>query len=166
MKELNYSDIDSMMELHTKWLKHEAGGKRLILSKCDVSNMDLSGRDFRMCVAIGTDFRGCNLKGSRFNGAVLDDSDMSYADVSGADFTGASLNGVKKSGLDTGLGKSADIRTIDDLIRQDEIIDEAPRPKVELDEDDMKAVDGVAVDKMLADMEYEELPDDDNEYND
>lgn len=160
MKEIEYIELKHKMELHEKWLKHENGGNRLVISNTDLSNMNLEGMNFRMGVAIGADFRGANLKHCNFEGAVLINSNLSYANIEGANFSGAQLDGAIKVGINIGIGNNTEIRTIASMLDESECNDSKEVKREEITEDDMKAIEGVAIDKMLDDLEFEDLEDD------
>ena len=85
-------DLNTIIQLHEKWLRGELGGKKADLSGADLSGADLSGADLR----------GANLRGADLSGADLSGADLSGADLRGAnvDFSSwplwcGSLKGVK-----------------------------------------------------------------------
>jgi len=73
------SDIENILELHSKWLKGEKDGKRADFSDADLSGADFSNADLRNAI-----FCGANL-----SDANLCDANFSYSNLSGADFRGA-----------------------------------------------------------------------------
>lgn len=157
MKEIGYQELEQKLELHRKWLNHEVGGKRLILSNVDMSNMRLAGKDFSLCVAIKADFKGADLSNCLFRKADIRDSDLSYANICGADFTGTNLYGVKKVGVDIGIGYGSEIRTIDGIIEQGRQIDEIEKDKVvEINDEDIADIEKIATDRLISNIEFEE----------
>ena len=80
--EMTQCDLNTIIQLHEKWLRREPGGKKANLSSADLRYADLSGADL--------------------SGADLSHADLRYADLRGAnvDFSSwplwcGSLKGVK-----------------------------------------------------------------------
>ena len=80
--EMTQCDLNTIIQLHEKWLRREPGGKKANLSSADLRGADLSGADL--------------------SGADLSHADLRYADLRGAnvDFSSwplwcGSLKGVK-----------------------------------------------------------------------
>ena len=69
--------IQTILDLHARWLRGEAEGRRADLSRADLSDADLSGADLR-----GADLRV----------AVLRDADLRGADLSRAVLRGADIS--------------------------------------------------------------------------
>ena len=85
--EMTQCDLNTIIQLHEKWLRREPGGKKADLSDADLSGADLSHAD---------------LSGADLSGADLSHADLRYADLRGAnvDFSSwplwcGSLKGVK-----------------------------------------------------------------------
>ena len=69
-------DLKQILELHTKWLNNEAGGKRADLTATYLS---------------GADLRRADLRDADLSDADLSDADLRDANLSGADLSGAYL---------------------------------------------------------------------------
>ena len=82
-------DLNTIIQLHEKWLRGELGGKKADLRYADLSGADLSGADLRYA-----DLRGADLSGADLSGADLSYADLRHADLSGADLSGADLRGA------------------------------------------------------------------------
>ena len=90
--EMTQCDLNTIIQLHEKWLRREPGGKKANLSSADLSGADLSDADLRYA----------DLRGADLSGADLSHADLRYADLRGAnvDFSSwplwcGSLKGVK-----------------------------------------------------------------------
>ena len=90
--EMTQCDLNTIIQLHEKWLRREPGGKKANLSSADLSGADLSDADLRYAALSGADL----------SGADLSHADLRYADLRGAnvDFSSwplwcGSLKGVK-----------------------------------------------------------------------
>lgn len=158
MKEISYDELNILLELHNKWLRHENGGKRLILNRVDLSNMVLADRNFSRAVAIGADFRGADISNCNFREANLSDSDISYCNIVGADFSGAIMSNTKKVGINIGGGYKSEIRTISDMLDYGEMYDKMDRDKEshEINEDDIEAIDRLANEKIANELVFED----------
>ena len=95
--EMTQCDLNTIIQLHEKWLRREPGGKKANLSSADLSGADLSGADLSHA-----DLRYADLSGADLSGADLSHADLRYADLRGAnvDFSSwplwcGSLKGVK-----------------------------------------------------------------------
>lgn len=84
---MKQEEINSILELHRKWLYGEEGGKR-----ADLSGADLRGADLR-----GADLYGADLYGADLREADLREADLRRADLSGANLSGADLSGAKNA---------------------------------------------------------------------
>ena len=80
MKNYTPEELQSILDLHRKWLYCENGGKRANLRGANLRGADLRGADLR-----GADLRGANLRGA----------DLRGADLRGANLRGANLRGAK-----------------------------------------------------------------------
>ena len=90
--EMTQCDLNTIIQLHEKWLRREPGGKKANLSSADLRGADLSDADLRYA----------DLSGADLSGADLSHADLRYADLRGAnvDFSSwplwcGSLKGVK-----------------------------------------------------------------------
>ena len=94
---------------------------------CDLSGMDLAGKNFKEidlervnfegCNLQGADFEEANLKGANFRGADLQNADFREADIYRADFTNANLTGAR---FDEALMDSANFSGAKGLVLGDE----------------------------------------------
>ena len=90
--EMTQCDLNTIIQLHEKWLRREPGGKKANLSGANLSSGDLRGADLS----------DADLSGADLSGADLSHADLRYADLRGAnvDFSSwplwcGSLKGVK-----------------------------------------------------------------------
>mgnify|MGYP002604171700 CR=1 FL=1 len=90
--EMTQCDLNTIIQLHEKWLRREPGGKKANLSSADLRGADLSGADLNHA----------DLRYADLSGADLSHADLRYADLRGAnvDFSSwplwcGSLKGVK-----------------------------------------------------------------------
>ena len=90
--EMTQCDLNTIIQLHEKWLRREPGGKKANLSSADLRGADLSGADLSHA----------DLRYADLSGADLSHADLRYADLRGAnvDFSSwplwcGSLKGVK-----------------------------------------------------------------------
>ena len=81
---MEQQELNSILELHRKWLYDEEGGKRA----------DLSFKNLR-----GADLYGANLRGANLRGANLRGANLRGADLYGANLYGADLYGAKNAEL-------------------------------------------------------------------
>lgn len=167
---MNYEDINIALERHKLWLEHKSGGKRLILSSKDLSNMVLRDKNFSKCVAINTDFKGADLRNCNFEEAILDGADLTYANVQGAIFDGTSMIGTKSFGMDFGIKGIANIKTIDKLLEEgreqsEKIVYDSRHQLSEEDLDDIGELhkDKIA-ERQLSSIKYEDDNSEDDEY--
>ena len=84
--EMTQCDLNTIIQLHEKWLRREPGGKKANLSSADLRGADLSGADLSHA-----DLRYADLSGADLSGADLSHADLRYADLSGADLSHADL---------------------------------------------------------------------------
>ena len=101
------NELKKILELHTKWLNGEEGGKRADLSgadlrRTDLSDADLSGADLRRADLIRADLSDADLSGADLIRADLRRADLSDADLSGANLRWANLSGADLSDADLG----------------------------------------------------------------
>ena len=91
--------LNSIVELHRKWLYNEEGGKRADLSFENLYGANLRGADLYGADLYGANLRGANLRGADLRGANLYGADLRGADLRGANLYGADLRGAKNGGL-------------------------------------------------------------------
>jgi hypothetical protein len=101
MKTYTTEELQSILELHLKWLRNKEGGIRASLfganlSGADLRGANLSGADLRGANLSGADLRGADLSGANLSRADLSDANLFGADLSGADLIGADLSGATK----------------------------------------------------------------------
>ena len=84
---MKQEELNSILELHRKWLYNEDGGKR-----ADLYGANLYGADLRGANLYGADLRGANLYGANLYGA-----DLYGADLRGANLRGANLRGAENA---------------------------------------------------------------------
>src|SRR5215469_16454575 len=103
-KRITFSKL-SQKEAVTAAARHEmlysgrAGGARAVFAFCDLSGLDLSGRnladaDFTGAIMEEANFQGAKLDSASFFGADLRRSNLSRADMRGASMRGANLIGT------------------------------------------------------------------------
>ena len=66
---MKQEDLNSILELHRKWLYNEEGGKRADLSFKNLCRANLRGANLRGANLRGADLRGANLRGANLRGA-------------------------------------------------------------------------------------------------
>ena len=91
---MKQEELNSIVELHRKWLYNEEGGKRADLSFENLRGADLCGANLR-----DADLRGADLRDADLCGANLYDANLRDADLCDADLCGADLRGAKNGGL-------------------------------------------------------------------
>ena len=75
---VNRKELDKMLILHDKWLRHEKDGLR-----ADFREVDLRWTDFRWTDLRLADFRGADLRGADLRGANLRGTDLRGTDLRG-----------------------------------------------------------------------------------
>lgn len=92
---LTQSQVDAMVELHTRYLSGRLGGRRATLKNVDLSGLSFSGKDMRQA-----DFTGCkmalmDLSGANFSESRLYACDLSDSNLASCNFSRADLRGAK-----------------------------------------------------------------------
>ena len=87
-------ELNSILELHRKWVYGEEGGK-----KADLRYKDLYGANLRGADLYGADLYGADLYGANLRGANLYGANLYGANLRGANLRGANLRGAKDGGL-------------------------------------------------------------------
>ena len=95
--EMTQCDLNTIIQLHEKWLNGEPEGKKADLSNTNLSNTNLSNTNLHGADLHGADLHGADLHGAILSGANLNDAILRGADV---DFSSwplwcGSLKGVK-----------------------------------------------------------------------
>ena len=95
--EMTQCDLNTIIQLHEKWLNGEPEGKKADLSNTNLSNTNLSNTNLHGANLHGADLHGADLHGAILSGANLNDAILRGANV---DFSSwplwcGSLKGVK-----------------------------------------------------------------------
>jgi len=80
--DMTNQELQKALDLHSKFVKNEAGGVRL-----NLQGVDLRGANFQ-----GANLRGANLRGVDLRGANLQDANLQGVDLRGADLDFTSLS--------------------------------------------------------------------------
>ena len=106
VKEMTQCDLNTIIQLHEKWLNGEPEGK-----KADLSNTNLSNTNLRGAILHGANLHGAILSGANLNGANLNDANLNDANLRSADLHGANLHGAILSGanLNDAILRGADV---------------------------------------------------------
>ena len=76
---MNQEELNSILDLHRKWLYNEPGGQRANLSGADLSGANLSGANLYRANLSGANLSGANLSGADLSGANLYRANLSGA---------------------------------------------------------------------------------------
>jgi hypothetical protein len=90
--------LQTILELHDKWLKGIEGGERANLWGANLSGASLSEANLSEASLWGANLRGANLWGANLREANLREANLSGANLSGASLSGANLWGANLSG--------------------------------------------------------------------
>jgi hypothetical protein len=91
---MEQKELNSILELHEKWLYDEEGGERANLHVADLRGANLYGADLRGANLYGADLYGADLRGADLRGADLYGADLRGANLRGANLRGANLRGA------------------------------------------------------------------------
>lgn len=106
---ISQSELNTAINKHEKWLKHQKGGKMLRLDNYDLSGLDFSGHnlsnvsfqdsiiddaDFSNCILKYTIFANSRLLRASFSNADCTECNFEHADCSEGDFVSANLSGA------------------------------------------------------------------------
>lgn len=83
---MDLEKIKQVLEAHAKWVRGEEGGERAILTRVDLSGVDLTRAILR-----GAILRRAILTLAILRGAILTNVDLTRAILTGADLSGADL---------------------------------------------------------------------------
>ena len=83
--EMTQCDLNTIIQLHEKWLNGEPEGKKADLSNTNLSNTNLHGANLHGADLHGADLHGAILSGANLNGANLNDANLNDAILRGAD---------------------------------------------------------------------------------
>jgi hypothetical protein len=92
MQRLTTEELQSILELHSKWLRNEEGGIRANLIDANLRDANLSRADLSRADLSCADLRGADLRGADLRGADLSRADLRGADLRGADLSCADLS--------------------------------------------------------------------------
>ena len=81
--------LQTILDLHKKWLYNLEGGAR-----ADLSGADLSGADLSDTNLFGANLRDTDLRGADMRGADMRDTNLFGADLSNTDLRGANMSGA------------------------------------------------------------------------
>ena len=87
-------ELQTILELHRKWLQSEPGGVRANLRGANLWRADLEGADLKRADLRGANLWGVDLKRADLWGADLEGADLRGANLWGADLRGANLRGA------------------------------------------------------------------------
>ena len=97
---MDQKELNSILELHKKWLYNEKGGKRADLCGADMCGADLEGANLYRANLRGADLEVANLYRADLEGANLCGADLYRANLRGADMCGADMCGADLRGAD------------------------------------------------------------------
>lgn len=98
MRKLSYSEVQDILILHKKWLNGDKGGKRAVIRKAKIEDMNLEKKDMRY-----VEFYGVSLNGSRFNGSNFTGARIQWSSLVNTEFIKAILRKTKMTGSDMTL---------------------------------------------------------------
>jgi hypothetical protein len=90
---MTHDELQSILDLHRKWIYNEPGGSRANLSGANLHDASLHGADLH-----DADLSDANLSCADLSDANLSCADLSDASLHGADLSGASLRGADLRG--------------------------------------------------------------------
>ncbi|MGZ6012795.1 MAG: pentapeptide repeat-containing protein, partial [Caulobacteraceae bacterium] len=104
-RRLAQSEVDLICAKHDRLWAARPGGARAVFSWCDLSGLDLSGRNLADADFTGAILSDCRLKATRLDHATLFCADLQHADLTDAsmkraDLRGACLRGADLTGAD------------------------------------------------------------------
>jgi hypothetical protein len=86
---MSICDVKQALDLHKKWLLHEAGGQQLCLPNADLRGVDLTNADLRCANLRYTNLQGANLQNVNLQCADLTGANLRAANLSDADLRNA-----------------------------------------------------------------------------
>lgn len=112
-------EVETIADLHQKWLEAKPGGYRADFSRQDLTGCDLSGLNFSgACFAYanmnGVISHRTNFSGAFFHATDLKAADLAFGNFSYANFTGAILTNANlfRTRLAGTLGNGKEIKTV------------------------------------------------------
>jgi hypothetical protein len=104
---MNVDELESILELHKKWLVNDSIGRRADLYKADLHRADLRRADLRRADLRRADLRRANLQEADLYKANLYKANLQEADLQGANLQEADLREANLQGADL---RGADLR--------------------------------------------------------
>ncbi len=108
MKTYTKEELQTILDLHSKWWSGDSTGIRANFSGADFA--DLSGSNLSGADLSGADLSGVNLRSANLSGAELKSANLKSSDLRSSDLSGANLSG---SYLNSANLKSAELRIAD-----------------------------------------------------
>lgn len=115
---MDQKELNSILELHRKWLYDEKGGKRADLCGANLGGANLGGVNLGEAYLCGADLEGANLyranlggadlRGANLGGANLGEANLYRADLEVANLCGANLYRADLEGANLEGAKNAD----------------------------------------------------------
>lgn len=99
-RRLTQQEADLICARHDRLWAAKPGGARAVFSWCDLTGLDLSGRNLSDADLTGAILADCRLKGARLDHATLYCADLQHADLSDASLKRADLRGACLRGCD------------------------------------------------------------------
>lgn len=106
---MKQEELNSILELHRKWLYGEDGGKRADLSRADLSRANLYDANLRGANLYGANLYDANLSRANLSRADLRAADLRDADLRGANLYDANLSGANLRGANLRAAKNAEL---------------------------------------------------------
>ena len=104
--------LERLHEIHTHFLKGVRNGRKLVMRRCDLSELDFTGMDFSYAEMLACDFKGSKLRSAIFRSANLFAADFTKTDLGGANFVKADLRAstFERADLTDAEFEGADLR--------------------------------------------------------
>jgi uncharacterized protein YjbI with pentapeptide repeats len=105
VRRLTQAMVDAICAKHDRLWSSKPGGARAVFAWCDLSGLDISGKNLCDADLTGAVLMNCKAKGVRFDhanlfGADLSDCDLTEASLRRADLRGACLRNANLTGAD------------------------------------------------------------------
>lgn len=117
---MEYKELNIRIELHKQWLEDNRNGKRLVLDKVDLSNMNISNKTLDKCVLRDCDIRGANLTNTSFTGSEIVNCNLSYCNMIGTNISRCKLTGTIMNNANVGIGSKMNRQNIYDILENDD----------------------------------------------
>lgn len=86
--------LAKLLAAHARFRAAERNGRRAVLLRCDLSNLDLGGIDLSGADLIECDLSGSDLSNAKLSRATLVGCCFAESNLNGADLSGANLSGA------------------------------------------------------------------------